>query len=196
MRLEDVRLRYHRRGPWVLRAARVGIGPGEVAVVLGRNGVGKSTLLQLCAGVLRPARGRVVDRPGQVGWVPERFPAEQPFTVERYLTAMGRAAGLGLGLWAHLLALPPAVALGALASRALTRTAGYGVAVLALGAVGALALGLRGSVVPWLAPPVMATARTLAGSPTVGTGLLLSAWALAWASAALAGYAWRRRARP
>ncbi|MEV4480856.1 hypothetical protein [Micromonospora coxensis] len=106
------------------------------------------------------------------------------------------AAGLALGLWAHLLALPAAVALGALASRALTRSAGYGVAVLALGAVGTLALGLSGSTAPWLVPPVMATARTLAGSPTVGTGLLLSAWALVWAVVVLAGYAWRRRARP
>ncbi|MEU0549405.1 ATP-binding cassette domain-containing protein, partial [Micromonospora sp. NPDC005979] len=71
------------------------IGPGEVAVVLGRNGVGKSTLLQVAAGVLRPGRGRVVDRPDRVGWVPERFPADQPFTVSRYLTGMARAAGLG-----------------------------------------------------------------------------------------------------
>ncbi|MFU8873653.1 ABC transporter ATP-binding protein [Micromonospora sp. SL4-19] len=94
MRLEDVSFRYHRRGPWVVREAGVRIGPGEVAVVLGRNGVGKSTLLQLAAGVLRPTRGRVVDRPGVVGWVPERFPADQPFTVARYLTAMGRVAGL------------------------------------------------------------------------------------------------------
>ncbi|MBM0256166.1 ATP-binding cassette domain-containing protein, partial [Micromonospora sp. 4G55] len=58
MLLEDVWLRYHRRGPWVLRAAQARIEPGEVAVVLGRNGVGKSTLLQLAAGVLRPGRGR------------------------------------------------------------------------------------------------------------------------------------------
>jgi ABC-2 type transport system ATP-binding protein len=94
MRLEDVWFRYHRRGPWVLRDVRVRIGPGEVAVVLGRNGVGKSTLLQAAAGVLRPSRGRVTDRPARVGWVPERFPAEQPFTVTHYLTAMARAAGL------------------------------------------------------------------------------------------------------
>lgn len=94
MRLEGVWLRYHRRGPWVLRETDVRIGPGEVAVVLGRNGVGKSTLLQLAAGVLRPTRGRVVDRPGAVGWVPERFPADQLFTVGAYLTAMGRVAGL------------------------------------------------------------------------------------------------------
>ncbi|WP_328342820.1 ABC transporter ATP-binding protein [Micromonospora sp. NBC_00421] len=95
MRLEDVRLRYRRGGQWVLRGVTARLDPGEVAVVLGRNGAGKSTLLQLCAGVLRPARGRVVDRPPHVGWVPERFPADQPFTVTRYLSAMGRIAGLG-----------------------------------------------------------------------------------------------------
>ncbi|WP_422754549.1 hypothetical protein [Micromonospora sp. WMMD708] len=105
-------------------------------------------------------------------------------------------AALALGLWAHLLALLPAVALGALASRALTRSAGYGVAVLALGAVGTLALGLRGSVAPWLVPPVLATARALAGSLPAGTALLLSAWTLAWAGAALAGYVRWRRVRP
>lgn len=94
MRLDGVWLRYHRQGPWVLRQVDVTIGPGEVAVVLGRNGAGKSTLLQLAAGVLRPSRGRVADRPPVVGWVPERFPADQPFTVGAYLSAMGRVAGL------------------------------------------------------------------------------------------------------
>ncbi|RZT81173.1 ABC-type multidrug transport system ATPase subunit [Micromonospora violae] len=95
MRLENVWLRYHRRGPWVLHGVDVRIGPGEVAIVLGRNGVGKSTLLQVAAGVLWPGRGRVTDRPARVGWVPERFPADQPFTVTRYLTGMARVAGLG-----------------------------------------------------------------------------------------------------
>ncbi|MFF0875018.1 ATP-binding cassette domain-containing protein [Micromonospora aurantiaca (nom. illeg.)] len=94
MRLDGVWLRYHRHGPWVLRQVDVAIGPGEAAVVLGRNGAGKSTLLQLAAGVLRPSRGRVADRPPVVGWVPERFPAGQPFTVGAYLSAMGRVAGL------------------------------------------------------------------------------------------------------
>ncbi|WP_431880449.1 ATP-binding cassette domain-containing protein [Micromonospora chalcea] len=94
MRLDGVWFRYHRHGPWVLRQVDVAVGPGEVAVVLGRNGAGKSTLLQLTAGVLRPSRGRVADRPRVVGWVPERFPADQPFTVGAYLTAMGRVAGL------------------------------------------------------------------------------------------------------
>ncbi|WFE42445.1 ABC transporter ATP-binding protein [Micromonospora sp. WMMD998] len=94
MRFDGVWLRYHRRGPWVLRQVDAAINPGDVVVVLGRNGAGKSTLLQLAAGVLRPGRGRVVDRPAAVGWVPERFPADQPFTVGAYLAAMGRVAGL------------------------------------------------------------------------------------------------------
>jgi ABC-type multidrug transport system ATPase subunit len=94
MRLADVWLRYGRRGPWVLREVDAELAPGEVAVVLGRNGVGKSTLLQIATGVLRPTRGAVRDRPGVVGWVPERFPADQPFTIRHYLHSMARIRGL------------------------------------------------------------------------------------------------------
>ncbi|GAB3963844.1 ATP-binding cassette domain-containing protein [Plantactinospora veratri] len=93
MRLDQVWLRYGARAPWVLRAVEVEIGPGQSAVVLGRNGVGKSTLLQVAVGVLDPTRGVVRDRPGTVGWVPERFPADQPYTVDQYLTGMGRIRG-------------------------------------------------------------------------------------------------------
>ncbi|WFF07175.1 hypothetical protein O7622_00810 [Micromonospora sp. WMMD1076] len=104
-------------------------------------------------------------------------------------------AGVALGLWAHLLALPAAVALGALASRAVTRSAGYGVAVLVTGAVGVAVLGLSGSVAPWVVPPVMATARALTGPVAAGAGLLLTGWAALWAAVALTGYAWVRRTR-
>jgi hypothetical protein len=103
--------------------------------------------------------------------------------------------GVALGLWAHLLAVPAAVALGALASRASVGGAGYGVAVLALGGVGAVVLGLSGSVAPWLAPPIMATARTTAGEAAALTLLGLTGWALAWSATAAGGYLWRRRAR-
>jgi ABC-2 type transport system ATP-binding protein len=87
-------LRYSRRAPWILQDVDVSLGPGQVAVVLGRNGAGKTTLLSAAAGLLRADRGRILDRPASVGWVPERFPAGQPFTVRSYLTAMGRARGL------------------------------------------------------------------------------------------------------
>lgn len=105
------------------------------------------------------------------------------------------AVGLALGLWAHLLAVPPAVLLGALASRACTGSAGYGVAVLALGGVGAVVLGLSGSAVPWLAPPIMATARATSGALAAPTAALLTVWALAWSGVALTGYVWWRRSR-
>ncbi|PTA45398.1 hypothetical protein [Micromonospora sp. RP3T] len=109
----------------------------------------------------------------------------------------GRPAlvGVALGVWAHLLALPAAVALGALASRPITRSAGYGAAVLAVGVVGVVVCGLSDSVVPWLVPPVMATARAVTAPVTPGAGLLLTGWAALWVAVALAGYAWGRRTR-
>jgi ABC-type multidrug transport system ATPase subunit len=77
-----------------LQGVTVSLEPGQVIVVGGRNGAGKSTLLQLVAGVLAPGRGAVIERPDRVGWVPERFPAQQPYTVDRYLMAMAALAGL------------------------------------------------------------------------------------------------------
>jgi hypothetical protein len=103
--------------------------------------------------------------------------------------------GLGVGLWAYLLVLPAAIALGALASRAATASPLYGVAVLVGGVVGAFVFGLKTSVVPWLAPPVLATARASTAGPTAGTLALLTAHALVWSAVALAGYAWLRRRR-
>ncbi len=97
MRFDEVWFRYGRRRPWTLRAVDATAVPGETVVVLGRNGAGKSTLLQLAAGVLRPVRGVVRDRPPVVGWVPERFPADQPFTAAEYLRRMAGIRGAAAG---------------------------------------------------------------------------------------------------
>jgi ABC-2 type transport system ATP-binding protein len=112
VRFDDVWFRYARRTPWTLHEVGATLEPGRTIVVLGRNGAGKSTLLQLAAGVLRPTRGTVRDRPAVVGWVPERFPATQPFTTLGYLRAMAEVRGLPptaadrwidrLGLTAHV----------------------------------------------------------------------------------------------
>ena len=112
-------------------------------------------------------------------------------------TTKSLAAGIVLGILAHLLAIPPAVALGALASRAVTGTVRTGVAVLVVAAVLVVVLGLQGSWAPWLVPPVMATARALndPGTPPVGTVALLIAWAILWTTAAFSGYATLRRSR-
>ena len=97
MRFEQVWFRYARRAGWALRAVDTVAEPGRTVVVLGRNGAGKSTLLQLAAGVLQPVRGAVRDRPAVVGWVPERFPADQPFTAGQYLRRMAKLRGLSGG---------------------------------------------------------------------------------------------------
>jgi energy-coupling factor transport system ATP-binding protein len=35
------------------------LSPGEIAVLTGKNGVGKSTLLRLCNGLLKPTKGKI-----------------------------------------------------------------------------------------------------------------------------------------
>jgi len=107
----------------------------------------------------------------------------------------GDAAGIALGVWAHAASLVTAVGLGALASRPVTRSSLYGVAVLVTGSVLAIVLGLKGSVAPWLAPPIMAAARDLAGDRTTGALAGHTLHAALWAAVAVAAYARIRRTR-
>ncbi|NJK72174.1 MAG: ATP-binding cassette domain-containing protein, partial [Synechococcaceae cyanobacterium SM2_3_60] len=46
-------------GAAVLNGVSLALWPGEIAVLMGRNGVGKSTLLRCIVGLLRPRRGSV-----------------------------------------------------------------------------------------------------------------------------------------
>ncbi|MFK3981264.1 hypothetical protein ACI2K4_12890 [Micromonospora sp. NPDC050397] len=105
------------------------------------------------------------------------------------------ARGIALGVWAHLLVLPAAVALGALASRAATNSPRYGVLVLVTGAVWAVVFGLRDSVLPWAAPPMMATARAVTTGPDGLRVAELTTHALLWSAAVVSLYAWLRRHR-
>lgn len=56
--LDDAWFRYGRNEDWVLRGLDLTVARGEVRALLGANGCGKSTILQVVAGVLRPQRGR------------------------------------------------------------------------------------------------------------------------------------------
>ncbi|HEX5201301.1 MAG TPA: hypothetical protein VFW27_15320 [Actinoplanes sp.] len=112
-------------------------------------------------------------------------------------TSQALGSGVLLGVLAHLLAVPPAVAVGALASRTVTGSVRLGVTVLVVSAMLVVVLGLSGSFAPWLVPPVMATARALndPAVPPAGELTLLVAWAALWCAVAYAGYGWLRRAR-
>ncbi|MER7280338.1 hypothetical protein ABT369_38475 [Dactylosporangium sp. NPDC000244] len=90
------------------------------------------------------------------------------------------ATGIALGLWAHLLLLLPAVALGALASRAVTLQAARGLTVLVAGIVFTIVFGLKSFPAPWLAPPVMTVARDTLGAAHLPAILLATAWGLVW----------------
>ncbi|MFJ8648445.1 ABC transporter ATP-binding protein [Streptomyces sp. NPDC093546] len=58
VRVEGLRFGYP--GREVLDGVDLAIAPGELVALVGLNGCGKSTLLRLCAGLLKPAAGRVL----------------------------------------------------------------------------------------------------------------------------------------
>jgi hypothetical protein len=105
------------------------------------------------------------------------------------------STGIALGVWAHLLLLLPAVALGALASRAVTRQTANGLTVLVSGAVFTIVFGLKSFPAPWLAPPVLTTARDTIGAADLTAIAITTAWGLAWTAVALTAYAALRRSR-
>ena len=68
--LQDVSVRYKRSGNAfrrrsyfdVLKSINLDIYPGETLGILGRNGVGKSTLLRVISGIIRPDGGKILNR--------------------------------------------------------------------------------------------------------------------------------------
>ncbi|WAA12253.1 ABC transporter ATP-binding protein [Fervidibacillus halotolerans] len=57
--LENVDFRYEKRGDNILKACHLSVQEGEWLAIVGANGTGKSTLLKVMAGILRPQRGWV-----------------------------------------------------------------------------------------------------------------------------------------
>ena len=60
-------------GARILRGVSFAIAPGEVLVLLGRNGAGKSTVMKALVGLVPPTAGRIVfARQDVAGWEPHR----------------------------------------------------------------------------------------------------------------------------
>jgi NitT/TauT family transport system ATP-binding protein len=62
LEVQDVRMSYGRegKGPLVLDGVNVVIEEGEIVSLLGRSGSGKSSLLRIIAGLLKPTNGRAL----------------------------------------------------------------------------------------------------------------------------------------
>src|SRR3954454_17286744 len=75
----------------VLDRVSLVVAPGDRVGVVGPNGIGKSTLLRVLAGLEEPDRGRVV-RAGAVGYLPQEPEARPGETVRGYLA---RRTGVG-----------------------------------------------------------------------------------------------------
>jgi heme exporter protein A len=89
-----------RRGERLLFAGlSLALAPGEALQVTGANGIGKSSLLRILAGLLRPFAGRV-DRAGATGLIDERPALDPHLPLERALgfwRGMDGPAGVPLG---------------------------------------------------------------------------------------------------
>jgi heme exporter protein A len=77
---------------WVIRDLDFRLEPGEVVALLGPNGVGKTTLLRLLAGLIRASRGQV-RRQGRVGLLANPPAFHRHFTGEENLSYALRLEG-------------------------------------------------------------------------------------------------------
>jgi heme exporter protein A len=83
-----------RRGERLLfRRLSFALSPGEALQVAGPNGTGKSSLLRILAGLLRPAAG-TVERKGEAALLDERLPLDGDLPLERALHFWERIDGV------------------------------------------------------------------------------------------------------
>lgn len=84
----------YRPGQWIFRNLAASLDRGKIFAVLGANGCGKTTLLQLALGLFPPAEGRVRVQ-GRTAFVPQQFQLSFEYSVLE-VVLMGRAKKIGL----------------------------------------------------------------------------------------------------
>ena len=92
--LKATDLHRHRSGQTVLGGVSLALGPGERMGVVGPNGIGKTTLLRILAGLEPPDSGRVEVSPpfAAVGYLAQSRQSAHDETVEQYLRRSGGVA--------------------------------------------------------------------------------------------------------
>jgi len=84
----------YRSGCWVFRHYDADFAKGRITALLGSNGRGKTTLLRLLLGVLRPTEG-TVRLNGRAAFVPQLFQVGFDYSVLD-MVVMGRARHIGM----------------------------------------------------------------------------------------------------
>ncbi len=119
LRLEDVACL--RGGRMLFRGVNLTLAPGQGALLTGPNGIGKSSLLRICAGLLPTYAGRV-ERVGKVALADEKLALDQNVPL-----------GKALAFWAGVDRVGRAVIAAALEAMALTSLADVPVRMLSTG---------------------------------------------------------------
>jgi zinc transport system ATP-binding protein len=85
-----------RGGRWLIRDVGLSVGAGEVLTVIGPNGGGKTTLVKVLLGIIRPDAGTVRRAAGlRMGYVPQHLHINRalPLSVTRLMTMTQAASG-------------------------------------------------------------------------------------------------------
>ena len=69
---ENLRFSYTGSSPYVLDGINLFIKKGEYVSVIGENGCGKSTLMRLILGFLKPVSGKIESHAVRIGYVPQK----------------------------------------------------------------------------------------------------------------------------
>lgn len=59
LKVENVSFKYHKNSPLILDDISLNLNDGEIGIILGKNGVGKSTLFKLIVGLIKPKSGEI-----------------------------------------------------------------------------------------------------------------------------------------
>jgi len=137
LEVQDLSFGYGRRES--VHAVSLSLRPGDCYGFLGHNGAGKTTVLRLCLGLLRPQQGRITICGVETATAPRLARAQVGALVERPGFHQSISARQNLIWIARLLGLPR-VRAAAEAARALEAT---GLAAVAERRVGTFSLGMR-----------------------------------------------------
>lgn len=96
MPLVSVNNLHHRRPTWAIKSVSFSVDRGECLVLIGKNGAGKTTVLNLIAGLIQPYAGQVLIQGFNIhtlpilakqfiGFLPDRCPLYPELTVREYL---------------------------------------------------------------------------------------------------------------